>query len=129
MFPGPAAGLRTLSPAPSSSEAGTVTVEVPVSALPAVMAVLELAQKASRAAAAPSVPSEKLLLSRPAAAAALSVSVGTLDQMIRRGDIPSIHVGGTRATRVSVADIQTYIVSEAARCLVWARPTDGRSRE
>lgn len=33
------------------------------------------------------------------------VSVGTLDQMIRRGDIPSIHVGGTRATRVSVADI------------------------
>lgn len=118
--------LRMLGGPSTDPDAGTVTVEVPVSALPAVMAVLQLA----RTTAAPSgSPSEKLLLSRPAAAAALSVSVGTLDQMIRRGDIPSIHVGGTRATRVSVADIQQYIASEAARCLVWARPRDGRRAE
>ena len=115
------AKLRMLGGPSPDSEAGTVTVEVPVAALPAVMAVLQLAQKAALAAATPSSgTSGKLLLSRPAAAAALSVSVGTLDQMIRRGTIRSLHVGGTRATRVSVADLERYIASEAARCQVWA---------
>ena len=124
-----AAKLRMLGGPSPDAESGTVSVEVPVGALPAVLAVIQLAQKAALAAATPSGgPSGKLLLSRPAAAAALSVSVQTLDQMIRRGDIPSLHVGGTRATRVAVADLEQYIASEAARCQVWARPAERKGR-
>ncbi len=125
-----AAKLRMLSPGPDSSGPGTVSVDVPIGALPAVMAVIQLAQQAALDAATPAGgASGKLLLSRPAAAAALSVSVGTLDQMIRRGDIPSLHVGGTRATRVSVADLEQYIAAEAAKSRVWARPADSRRAE
>ncbi len=109
----------------------TVSVEVPVAALPTVMAAIQLLQTAGAGAGTPAtrgVPEGKLLLSLPEAAAALSVSVQTLRAMVQRGDIPSLHVGGTRATRVAVVDLEKYITAESARCQVWATPTPLRVR-
>lgn len=109
----------------------TVSVDVPIAALPTVMAAIQLARAAGAGAATPApggVPEGKLLLSLPEASAALSVSVQTLRAMVQRGDIPTYHPGDTRATRVAVADLEAYIADQAARCRVWAATSDGRRR-
>ena len=85
-----------------------VAVEVPIAALGAVMAVIDLLGEHSRPTDERRSADPKVLLTLPDAAVRLSIGVSVLRQMVRRGDLAVVHPGGTRCTRIRAADLEEY---------------------
>lgn len=100
-------------------------VDVPVAALPAVMAVIE-AVRASAPSSAADPFAGRLALTVPETAQALGLSVGTVRSVLRRGDLSSISFG--RATRITVQTLTEYLERRSDEAAVWARPTPLRRR-
>ena len=100
-------------------------VDVPVAALPAVMAVID-AVRASAPASAAEPFADRLALTVPETAQALGLSVGTVRSLLRRGDLSSISFG--RATRILVSSLTEYLDRRSDEAAVWARPTPLRRR-
>lgn len=107
------------------TESGSVSVEVPAAALPAVLAVVE-AVRASDSSPSADAFAGRLALTVPEAAQALGLSIGTVRSLIRRGDLSSIAFG--RAQRIAVRELTEYVDRRSDEAAVWAKPTPLRRR-
>lgn len=99
--------------------AQTRTLEVPETAIPAVLAVLD----ALRASASPPGAEpfrDRLALTLPESAQALGLSVATVRSLLRRGDLTSISFG--RATRILVTELTKYLERRSDEAQIWTKP-------
>lgn len=109
----------------SVQPARSTQVDVPVAALPAVLAVIE-AVRASAPSSADEPFAGRLALTVPETARALGLSDGTVRALLRRGDLSSISFG--RASRITVRELTSFLDRRAGEAEIFARPIQrGRS--